>query len=63
MNIFKGLLFLEGYLTPSALTEEDFGPSYGNKIASQRSFGDSFGGPESAHPPVAVDACSAAGCG
>lgn len=57
MNIFKGLLFLQGYLTdPSLADDDDFSPTYGNRRASERSFG-----PIAAHP--VADAVPGEGCG
>lgn len=64
MNIFKGLLFLEGYLTDTSLADDEFGPSYGNKTASQRAFRDAFSEPEfGRREAVSSEPCSAAGCG
>lgn len=36
MNIYKSLLFLHGYLLDPALAEDDFGPTYGNRVASEK---------------------------
>jgi hypothetical protein len=36
MNIYKGLLFLHGHLLEKALTEEDFGPTYSNRVATEK---------------------------
>jgi len=36
MNIYKSLLFLHGHLLESALTADDFGPTYGNRVASEK---------------------------
>jgi hypothetical protein len=36
MNIYKGLLFLHGYLLDPKLADDDFGPTYGNRIASEQ---------------------------
>lgn len=38
MDIFKGLLFLEGHYADSAFVPEDFGAHYGNAAAAQRMF-------------------------
>lgn len=40
MNIFKGLLFLEGYLTSTEFADElELGGRYGSGNASARQFG------------------------
>ena len=37
MNIYKNLLFLHGYVLDPALAEDDFGPTYGNRVAAEKS--------------------------
>ena len=53
--LFKGMLFLDGHLTPGALTDEPF-RSLGNRGESERVFGPTF-----AKKSSADDVC-AAGC-
>jgi hypothetical protein len=36
MNIYKNLLFLHGYVLDPALAEDDFGPTYGNRVAAEK---------------------------
>jgi hypothetical protein len=36
MNIYKNLLFLHGYLLDPKVAEDDFGPTYGNRVASEK---------------------------
>lgn len=36
MNIYKSLLFLHGHLLESALSNEDYGPTYGNRVATEQ---------------------------
>lgn len=36
MNIYKNLLFLHGYVLDPALSDDDFGPTYGNRVASEK---------------------------
>lgn len=36
MNIYKSLLFLHGYLLDPTLAHDDFGPTYGNRVASEK---------------------------
>ena len=36
MNIYKNLLFLHGYLTDTAQADDDYGPTYGNRVASEK---------------------------
>jgi hypothetical protein len=62
MNIFKGLLFLEGHIVQPHLFDDDFAPHYGNQRASQRTFRDSFAETEFGRTAQA-EPCSAAGCG
>jgi hypothetical protein len=40
--LFKGMLFLDGHLTPGSFTREELGEGYGNKLASDRQFSDGF---------------------
>jgi hypothetical protein len=64
MNLFKSLLILHGHVTdPSILNEpnDDFGTTYGNKVASGKVFGSVFGRHESTAEPTGLDA-SPAGC-
>jgi hypothetical protein len=42
MNIFKGLLFLEGYLVDDKFANDEYGPTYGTPAASRRQFADTF---------------------
>lgn len=71
MNIFKGLLFLHGYLTPVDRVEEssrpeygahtaadDLAPPLGNRVLSRQWFGDSA---NDGHPPEV--GCVVGGCG
>jgi len=37
MNIYKSLLFLHGYILDPKLAEDDFGPTYGNRVAAEKS--------------------------
>jgi hypothetical protein len=62
MNIFKGLLFLEGHLVDPRLFDDSFGPQYGNQRASERAFREPFAANEFARTPALQD-CSPAGCG
>lgn len=63
MNIFKGLLFLEGYLTDPSSFDDEFGANYGNQRASERAFRDGFAQPEFARQSANSEPCSQAGCG
>ena len=36
MNIYKSLLFLNGYILDPKLADDDFGPTYGNRVASEK---------------------------
>jgi hypothetical protein len=36
MNIYKNLLFLHGYLLDPTLATDDFGPTYGNRVATEK---------------------------
>ena len=63
MNIFKGLLFLEGHIVDPRLLDDSFGPQYGNQRASERAFREPFATPAFARAAPAAPACSAAGCG
>ena len=38
MDIFKGLLFLQGYHGEAAANEHDYGPTYGNAQAFSKQF-------------------------
>ena len=62
MNLFKGLLFLEGYVTDPHLFEPPFAPQYGNQRASERSFRDAFAAPAFGREPGAP-AAGPLGCG
>ena len=55
--LFKGMLFLDGHLTPGAIGDEPF-RSLGNKAESDRVFGPTFAKRE----PV-DETCLPAGCG
>ena len=64
MNMFKNLLFLHGYFVDTSLDDEaEFGATYGNRVASEKSFGNAYGrhaGSSAQH----VDAlCAQGGCG
>jgi hypothetical protein len=74
MNIFKGLLFLHGYINPAdyqaglddqirrrfgaATAASEFVPPLGNHAAAQRAFG-----PPPRTAPVLEAGCVAGGCG
>lgn len=45
MNIFKSLLFLEGYITDPRVLDDEFAQRYSNKLAAQRRFGNEFAQP------------------
>ncbi len=64
MNIFKGMLFLEGYLVDDQFAEDEYGPTYGTPAASRKQFGNGFEthpfGSASAQDPAAP--CTQ-GCG
>lgn len=36
MNIYKSLLFLHGHVVDPAFDDDDFGPTYGNRVASEK---------------------------
>jgi hypothetical protein len=36
VNIYKSLLFLHGYILDPTLADDDFGPTYGNRVASEK---------------------------
>jgi hypothetical protein len=67
MNIYKGLLFLHGHLLESALTEDDFGPTYGNRVANEKALREHWEPQRdlAAVVPIAApaDARIAQGCG
>ena len=67
MNIYKSLLFLHGYLVESALDEDDFGPTYGNRVASEKALREHWESErnlaEIVPAAVAVDARAVGGCG
>jgi hypothetical protein len=63
MNLFKGLLFLEGYVTDPHLFDEPFAPQYGNQRASERTFRGGFAEPEFGRAAASADAAAAASCG
>lgn len=67
MNIYKSLLFLHGYLLESALTADDFGPTYGNRVATEKALRERW---ESERDQVEIqpvaartETCNAVGCG
>ena len=75
MNIFKGLLFLHGYINPAdyqaelddqirrqfgaATAASEFVPPLGNRVAAQRAFGTS----SRQMAPLPEAGCVAGGCG
>lgn len=72
MNIFKNLLFLQGYLTdPRDADDVDgisYAQGYGNHVASERAFGrlghaHAAGRDAAAPAPLVNDLCTAGGCG
>lgn len=62
MNLFKGLLFLEGYIVDPASFEPGFAPQYGNQRASERTFRDAFATPEFARAVAPDGARVPGGC-
>ena len=64
MNMFKNLLFLHGYLVkPDVDDEIEFAQTYGNRVASEKSFGLAYGR-HAANSAEHVDAlCVQGGCG
>ena len=62
MNIFKGLLFLEGHIVEPHLFADTFAPQYGNQRASERAFREPFAASEFGRAAPAQDG-AAAGCG
>jgi hypothetical protein len=74
MNIFTGLLFLQGHITNSDLAgsladttpAEDYGQTYGNHVANEKQFRapwDKRRRDPSLQPIEHPDACSVGGCG
>ena len=63
MNLFKGLLFLEGYVTDPHLFDEPFAPQYGNQRASERTFRAAFAEPESGRAAAGPEGAPAGACG
>lgn len=63
MNLFKGLLFLQGHITDPGTLDDDFGASLGNKAAAERRFRDGFAEPTFARRDDDARICAAAGCG
>jgi hypothetical protein len=62
MNIFKGLLFLEGYLTTDEFAEAfDAGERYGSRAANARQFG--IKAEPRREPAAAAIASDPAACG
>ena len=56
--LFKGMLFLDGHLTPGALADEPY-RGLGNRNESERVFGPTFA---KRTPADADDGCLPAGC-
>lgn len=63
MNLFKGLLFLHGHITDPATLDEDFTQTYGNKVASERTWQERYAQPTFARDGQVDAACPAGGCG
>jgi hypothetical protein len=63
MNIFKSLLFLEGYIADPSVLGDGFGQSYGNKVASERAFGPEFGGNAAVATGADAVGCAPLACG
>lgn len=64
MNMFKNLLFLHGYLVDASLDDEsEFGPTYGNRVASEKSFGVAYGRHATSAEQRADAFCVQGGCG
>jgi len=73
MNIFSGLLFLQGHVANSDLASsladntpaEDYGQTYGNQVANEKHFRepwDQHRRDPSLQPIKHGDACGAVGC-
>ena len=66
MNIFKNMLFLQGYLIDPREADDPDGDSfargYGNQIASAKAF-PPLGNARSALPPLGDDLCPTGACG
>ena len=67
MNIYKSLLFLHGYVLDPKLADDDFGPTYGNRVATEQLLREQWQ-PErelSKVVPIAagVETANVAGCG
>jgi len=67
MNIYKNLLFLHGYILDPKLADDDFGPTYGNRLASEKTFRERWQAdrePGKDLPTAAcVESADVAGCG
>jgi hypothetical protein len=67
MNIYKNLLFLHGYLLDPSLADDDFGPTYGNRVASEKALRERWESErdQAEIQPIAArtEAGSVAGCG
>jgi hypothetical protein len=66
MNLFKGLLFLEGHFSDTTFLTEDFGEHYGAQAAAQRMFAERWSessGKRRHDVAPSGDAPSPAGCG
>lgn len=67
MNIYNTLLFLNGKLPAAKQVEADFGPTYGNRVASERALRERWEIERdlAALSPRAsgVDAAAVGGCG
>lgn len=67
MNIYKGLLFLEGFRIPTEHADDAEASGYGNRVASQQAFpalGHARAGRHrTADAAFADDLCPSGGCG
>jgi hypothetical protein len=67
MNIYKSLLFLHGYLLDPTLADDEFGQTYGNRVASEKALRERWeserGPAEVSAIAARVDSSSVVGCG
>ena len=67
MNIYKSLLFLHGYVLDPNLAEDDFGPTYGNRVASEKVLRERWEAERDLAEVLPIAACienaNAIGCG
>jgi hypothetical protein len=67
MNIYKNLLFLHGYLLDPKLANDDFGPTYGNRVATEKLLRDRWEterDQREINPPAGrINVADALGCG